>query len=626
MTRLRRWSLGLGIVLLASGAGVWLDDSGQGDLLELWTYDWRMELRGPLPPLQNAPILLLAVDAESFERIRDPLVFWQPHFAEVIRAMAEARAAVIGLDLIFSDVDLVIQGLGGTADRTSSHKQALAAAILESGQLGTPVVIGYRVGGQGAQEIPLELRLSAAVASGEDNAAYFNLTTDPDDFVRRQELFQYDAEGQPAYSFAMAVARAYRQYQDLPFVGLPDKPRFMLINFRGVGHFPFISFWKALEAARTGDEAFLQQFENKIILIGVPEEDRHPTPLYDWVERSESRPMKRNPGVEIHANTIATLLEGDFIRRLGFAGRAVCTVLLVAAGTLLCFLLSPVLGISLSLVLFPVYFLIALGWFHQGTWIPVAGPLAGLLLAASTAQVAHYLLEGREKKKLRNLFKRYVDDQVIEQILEMPELALRGQRKQISILFSDIRDFTERSESLAPEDMVELLNRYFERMVEAIQSHRGTVDKFIGDGMMAVFGAPLDDPDSAYHAVQAALAMQLSLVDLNAQLEAEGKAPILIGVGIHSGEAVVGNIGSPERLEYTAIGDAVNTASRIEGLNKQFGTRILISGDTLRALNGRITPARSLSATLVKGKKEALEIYEIDPATRLAHEPTADPR
>lgn len=609
-----RWKLALATALVAGLLATLLQESTVGVKLELATYDWRMWLRGPLPPPEKAPLTIVQVDDASFERINLPFVFWQPLFARVITAMAEGGAAVIGLDVLFTDVDLVIDELTTPGSRrTESHVRELAAAILTARDRGTPVIVGYKSDEDPGDAVPLSLILAA----GEDGAAYVNLTTDPDDFVRRQELYSENQEGR-GYSFAMALARAYRGFEDVPYVAVPEKPTWTMINYRGRAAFPRVSFWEAKEAAEAGDRKFFEQFRGRIVLMGlVSDDDRHPTPLYSWVDDSERRQLspgerkRRNPGVEIHAHAVATLLEGDFIRPLTRGSRVFCVLLLAAMGAAFCFLLPQSWGLAFSLGLMPAYFVVAQGLFNYGIWIPLAAPLVGLLLALAGGQLANYALVGREKRRLRGLFKRYVDDRVIERILEKPDLALEGECRQISVLFSDIRDFTGRSESMGPEELVDLLNRYFELMVDAIQSSKGMVDKFIGDGIMAVFGAPLDDRDSAFNATLAALRMQVALRELNLELESENRPPIKIGVGVHTGEAVVGNIGSPERLEYTAIGDVVNTASRIEGLNKKYGTSILISEETFQALEGRI-PADALDETLLKGKTRPIKIYQVD--------------
>ena len=255
--------------------------------------------------------------------------------------------------------------------------------------------------------------------------------------------------------------------------------------------------------------------------------------------------------------------------------------------------------------------------FAKDWWVFLVAPMGGALLAGGSTQTVNYMLEGRARKRLRSVFKRYVSDQVIEQVLKSPDqLALSGERKRISVLFSDIRNFTTRSESVPAEQVVTYLNEYFTAMVRAIHKHKGTVDKFMGDGIMAIFGAPLEDPQSASNAVRAALEMQSELDSLNQVLKSRGIAPIRIGVGIHTGEAVVGNIGSPQKMEYTAIGDVVNTSSRLEGLNKKYDSEILISEDTYSQLDGEVS-VKHLGEEMMKGKKKAVSIYRVLPEAGL---------
>jgi adenylate cyclase len=353
------------------------------------------------------------------------------------------------------------------------------------------------------------------------------------------------------------------------------------------------------------------------VLIGrVSIEDLHSTPLYYWDRSKSPESFKRTPGIEIHAQTIATLLQGNFIRQPTGRVQLALTLLIVCLTVFFCFRLPPLAGLGLSGIILVSYLFFSNWMFGHGWWLSVVSPVAGALLAAGTAEVSNFILEGREKQHLRRLFKRYVNDQVIEKILQAPEgLTLKGETRRITVLFSDIRDFTTRSEGVAAEVLVNYLNDYFTEMVDAIQAHSGMVDKFIGDGIMAVFGAPLDDPDAPQHAVQAAREMLRKLRPFNQQLASQGIEPVRIGIGIHSGEAVVGNIGSPQKTEYTAIGDVVNTASRIEGLNKKYASEdpaggILISGETYSALQGKI-PACYVGDESLKGKQKSVPIYQV---------------
>jgi adenylate cyclase len=212
---------------------------------------------------------------------------------------------------------------------------------------------------------------------------------------------------------------------------------------------------------------------------------------------------------------------------------------------------------------------------------------------------------------MKRLFGRYVSRDVYDQLVAHPELAeLGGRRREMTVLFSDIRGFTAVTEKGSPEALVAQLNEYFSRMVEIVFRHRGTVDKFVGDMVMALFGAPLDDPDHAEHAVQAAIDMVKELGELNRSWAARGMAQLDIGVGINSGDMIAGNIGSSAIMSYTVIGDNVNLGSRLESLNKDYRTRIIISEATRTRLTNRYD-VRPLGDVTVKGKSTAVAIYEL---------------
>jgi adenylate cyclase len=215
-----------------------------------------------------------------------------------------------------------------------------------------------------------------------------------------------------------------------------------------------------------------------------------------------------------------------------------------------------------------------------------------------------------------------VSKDVYEQLVANPALArLGGQRREMTVLFSDIRGFTAVSERGQPEEIVGMLNEYFTRMVDLVFTHKGTLDKFVGDMVMALFGAPLDDPHHADHAVEAALDMIAALAVLNARWKAEGRPELDIGIGINTGPMIAGNIGSEAIMSYTVIGDAVNLGSRLESLNKQYGTRIIISDATREQLS-RPYRLRPLGDVIVKGKTQPVAIFEVvgrEPVTEEAH-------
>jgi adenylate cyclase len=318
----------------------------------------------------------------------------------------------------------------------------------------------------------------------------------------------------------------------------------------------------------------------------------------------------RMPGMQVHASVLDSILSSRFLQP---APRWVDIAVAVAAPVLTALavtLLGVWAGLAASLALFAAFVAGSVATFAHGTWLRVVQPAAAVAVAAFAGVAYHYLVEDREKRKVKRLFSRYVSKDVCEQLMADPSRArLGGSRRTMSVLFSDIRGFTTFSEKGEPEAIVAQLNEYFTRMVAVVFDHRGTLDKFVGDAVMALFGAPLDDEDHAEHAVQAALVMQEELARLNERWAAEGRPTLEIGIGINSGEMVAGNIGSDTIMSYTVIGDAVNLAARLESLNKQYGTRLIVSEATRSSLKGRYH-MRALGEVVVKGKTQPVAVYE----------------
>jgi adenylate cyclase len=238
-------------------------------------------------------------------------------------------------------------------------------------------------------------------------------------------------------------------------------------------------------------------------------------------------------------------------------------------------------------------------------------PLSAMALALFAGTAYRYFVEDYQKRVVKRLFGRYVSKDVFEQLLAHPDRAeLGGKRREMSVLFSDIRGFTTVTEQGNPEELVAQLNEYFSRMVDVVFRHKGTVDKFVGDMVMALYGAPLDDAEHAEHAVAAAIDMVRELGELNRVWAARGMAQLDIGVGINSGDMIAGNIGSSSIMSYTVIGDNVNLGSRLESLNKDYKTRIIISDATRIRLKGDYD-IRPLGEVVVKGKTRPVGIFQI---------------
>jgi adenylate cyclase len=320
------------------------------------------------------------------------------------------------------------------------------------------------------------------------------------------------------------------------------------------------------------------------------------------------------PGSHIHASAIDALLEGRTIGPAS-AGTATAGTLIVAlaVGLTGAFVAPWILAvIATAIGLLVVWF--SVGWFAGGVWTPLVQPLLAIGLAFVGQLAWQYFVEGREKRQVKKLFSRYVPKDVYDQLMADPNrAALGGRRRTMTVLFSDVRGFTAMSEKATPEEVVSQLNEYFSRMVQVLFDHRGTLDKFVGDMVMGLFGAPLDDPDHAEHAVQTAIAMSKALDELNREWSAAGRPVLDIGIGISTGEMVAGNIGSEAIMSYTVIGDRVNLGARLESLNKDYGTRIIISETTREALKGRYD-IHPLGEVVVKGKSRPVAIYEVKPS------------
>lgn len=325
-------------------------------------------------------------------------------------------------------------------------------------------------------------------------------------------------------------------------------------------------------------------------------------------------PFGVEPGVAIHAAALDDLLSGFFMRRApGWANAGMAMVTALAAALAVAAIGNAAWSTAAAVVVVLLAAGAACASFAAGVWLNAAVPAAAGALAYAGAMATNYVTEGRERRRVRGMFSRYVDPVVVGLLAdEGHDLKLGGQRVPLTILFSDIRGFTSLSEKLSAEAVVSMLNEYLGAMTEIVFRHGGTLDKFIGDAVMAFWGAPLPVADHARRAAECALEMIAELERLNRRWNAEGQTSELrIGIGINTGEAVVGNIGSlRHKLDYTAIGDAVNLASRLEGLNKDMGTTIIISDATLAALDGGYLTA-PLPEVRVKGKEQATVVHEL---------------
>ncbi|MEK7203203.1 MAG: adenylate/guanylate cyclase domain-containing protein, partial [Patescibacteria group bacterium] len=366
------------------------------------------------------------------------------------------------------------------------------------------------------------------------------------------------------------------------------------------GAFARVPFWRvALK------EIPAERFKDKIVLIGVTAPDLHDeqiTPV------SAGRPMS---GVEIHANAINTILNNDFLRPLNIYAQLAIFIFLIFSVSLVLMLFRIINSSIITAVILIIYLIASLVAFEKGIIFDLFYAILTIVLTYLVVVVWKYIAEYKEKQQMKNVFSHYVSPEVIKEILADPnKLELGGEKKELTILFSDIRGFTTISENLPPEKLVQLLNKYLGAMSDLIMESNGVVDKYIGDAIMAFWGAPVKQPNHAQLACETALRMISVLNEKQNEWRKKFGVELRIGIGINTGQAIIGNMGSSKRFDYTIIGDSVNIASRLEGLTKQYGVPIIIS-DCVKNQAGDKFLFRYLDKTTVKGKKEAIEIYEL---------------
>lgn len=569
-------------LLLCCGAlAAAFDLSGLSGAIELKTVDLRFRARERLSalfgPLDTAPkdIIVVAIDDKTEQSIEEPMILWDRYFAQVLRAAADAGARVIAVDFVWAKP---IERFLPAADPANSH--ALRKALLYLKRRGAGPVMAAAATGLP----PLREHVAAA---GPENFALVNTTPDRDKSIRRQKLL-FNFSNRPSPSFALLAAMRFTRRD------LGAFPAEVYVDYRSARPpFDVIPFHEALAKARGGDAAALSRaFKDKLVLLGT----------VSSIEDLQCTPVDRElPGLLVHAYTIATLLKGKYLEEWGHWSRIAAVMALVFLAGTCCFLLEPVAGTALSLALAALYALLCFWLFLLGRIAALAAPLAGIALTAGAVYAYRLMIEERERRRTVATLRRYVSDAVADEILKSPEhLTLKGRRMQVAVMFADIRGFTTFSEKEDPEYVVGRLNEYLSAMTEVIQGKRGTLDKFIGDGLMAYFGAPLPDPEASRRAVEAGLAMLRKVEELNRQWSSDGRFTLRIGVGINCGPAIVGNIGSERKTDYGPLGDTVNVASRVEGLTKQFSKDLIVTETVFKDIEPWFD-AEPLGETPIKG-------------------------
>ena len=541
-------------------------------------------------------IVILAVDKKSLEHTKELLMFWHPLYAEAIRAAAAGGAKVVGLDHHF-----VVDVKKWEPDNDAILMQAVGDAAAA----GMPVICGFAPVLNSTQEQwPVPVNMLAA-ALGQ--IGFANLTSDMDDFIRNQELIEKPGpDGQFNRSLAFRVAEKFRG-EDAKFENgrltlaghvIPISPeRTITINYAGPPRtLPFISLSDFLDAARAGKKDQIRKWVGgKAVLIGSDViEDRHSTPYYTAFSGSQYN----TAGVEIQGNTLRTVLAEDYLLPVSQT-TLVFSLGLVAWITAIVAISFP-LGQAITWLALAVTAtaMITHLMFQAGHVISTSELLLACLISLLSTIVYRFLTAEKRGEFFRDAISVFVGKKFAADISEHQKISLSGSRQLLTILFSDIRGFTAFCEEKDPALVVDLLNEYMGSMVKVIVSYHGNVNKFIGDGILAIFSDE-DGTTPGDHALRAT-----KCGTEMCQLAGRFKT----GVGIHSGMAVVGNVGSRDKMEYTVLGDTVNLASRLESLNKEMKTQLILSDSTRELLNGQFETAY-LGEVPIRGKTVPLGVY-----------------
>lgn len=536
-------------------------------------------------------LVVLAVDNQSLQKIGQ----WpwpRKVFSEAIDKLNAASPKVIAFDILFAE-----------PSRFGDEDDNFLKTSLESTNF--PVVLPVEANNLflSKDDLPVadffieplvQFSSTQRVSLGE-----VNIIIDRDGIVRRFPLEIRSRQSGNMYK-SLAYKAVVQSGLDIPKADTLD-----LVNniayANGANTIRTIPFWRILEDSNQ------DLLKDKIVFLGVTAPDLHDTQLTPFNKNIEMS------GVEIQANIANMLLKGYRITPIA-KGYIAIWIILSALLPILFFVFFKRLRFALFFSLlfgFGHLVLVVLLWQYGMSANIIHITLSWLFSVILLFAYRHFIGE-KEKRQLRDVFSKYVSKEVVKEILEDPsKVSLGGEEKEVTVLFSDIRSFTSLSEKTQPVELVTLLNRYFTVMTEEILKKKGVLDKYIGDAIMAFWGAPINNPKQADFALEASIAMLERLDKLNIELEKEDKDKINIGIGLYTGPVVVGNMGSEQRLNYTVMGDTVNVAARLESLNKQYKTRIIVGERTKNQITKKYN-WQSLGSVQVKGRTEPINIYTIE--------------
>jgi adenylate cyclase len=612
--------------------------------LELSTLDFRFSLRGPLPvPQESLKVVILEITEESFKSLPARWPWPAAYYARSVRNLQHAGAAAVGIDIVFSEPDK--HGKESAEDFRNAIRETNICVLAGKLEVSSEHQTITR-GDENYNNVYFDVDSSIGIV---------NVVRDADGVLRRYVPYWYH-QGTERLIPTLAFACLNKVFSQSPFAVAeytPDAflyegrviPKVdnisMLINYYGPdGMFPRVKFsdviddheFTTVEEAESGepintfddpDFGYLLSgyFNGKVVLIGstMPEDkDEFPVSLAKGGRAGHNLMY----GVEIHANVIQNVLDRNFLKKQSKWSEVLSIVVLCSLAFFITAKIKElkfrkqavgeVVGaLAVVLGLFVVFFVSYLLFAHYNYVTAVTSPTLALIVGFVGATTYNYVTERKQKVLIKGMFSQYVNPTFVNELVAHPEkLRLGGERKELTVLFSDIAGFTTIAERMSPENLVALLNDYLSIMTDIVFATGGTLDKYEGDAIMAFWGAPIPQEDHALRACRAALEMQKAIIRIRERWEREGKPSISVRIGLSTGEMVVGNMGGSRKFDYTVIGDSVNLGSRLEGANKEYGTSIMMSQKTYERVKNLVI-ARELDLLVVKGKTEPIAVYEL---------------
>lgn len=562
------------------------------EAFEAKTYDLRFkDLRGPIQPSPN--IGIIAIDEKSIAELgRYP---WsRDNYARLLDRLSAAKAKAVMFDVFFPERESV------------AHDKQFAAATKRANNVVLAVAFDYDRQGK----VKSITRSLPEIEQGAIGVGHINQLPDDDGVIRRNPLLiDYDGKQYPSLGLmAGMLALGETKYTAGDFdiaigdhhIPVDGEYRMWLNYVGGPGVYPRYSFVDVMNGRIPAEE-----LKGKILFLGATA-----LGIYDM----RVTPFHGNtPGVELHATIADNIISERFIRQGGLEALIDMAFIIVlgAAAYFLTTRLHLSTGGPATLALLAGYLWFADYMFDAGQWLNMIYPTLSVFLAVLVGSGFRYLVLERSAREMRTMFSSYLSPKLVARLEKDPEAAkIGGDTKEVTVLFTDIKGFTSFSEAHPPQEVVSRLNGYLGAMVQVIEQHDGTIDKFIGDGIMAYWGAPLSQPDHAKLAIECIKAINERMQALRVQWQQEGLEPFSIRGGIQSGEVVAGNVGlAGKKMEYTVIGDTVNQAARLEGTAKYYGIVYLVGEDTYRRTK-EICRFRELDKIRVVGKQHPVTIYE----------------